>query len=52
MFICPKLLEILKMRLIDKDVEDFMINVVEQTLELREKNKVVRKDFFQLLVQL
>lgn len=52
MFVCPQLLKILKMRLIDKDVEDFMINVVEQTLELREKNKMVRKDFFQLLVQL
>lgn len=52
MFICPQLLRISKMRLIDKDVEDFMINVVEQTLELREKNKIVRKDFFQLLVQL
>lgn len=52
MFVYPKLLKVLRMRLIDKDVEDFMINVVEQTLELREKNKIVRKDFFQLLVQL
>lgn len=52
MFICPQLLKLLKMRLIDKDVEDFMTNVVEQTLELREKDEIVRKDFFQLLVQL
>lgn len=52
MFIFPKLLKLLRMRLIDQDIEDFMTHIVEQTLELREKNNIVRKDFFQLLVQL
>lgn len=36
----------------DRDVENFFIKLTEQSLELREKNKIVRKDFFQLLVQL
>lgn len=52
MFAFPKMLKLLRMRLIDQDIEDFMTEIVEQNLELREKNKVTRKDFFQLLVQL
>lgn len=38
--------------LVDRDVEEFFINLTKQTLELREKNNIVRKYFFQLLVQL
>lgn len=52
MFAFPQLLKLLRVRLIDRDVEDFMTDVVQQTLDMREKNNVVRKDFFQLLVQL
>lgn len=51
-FIAPKLLSILRMRTIDKEVEDFVMSIVKQNLEYREQNGVVRKDFFQLLVQL
>lgn len=51
-FIYPKLAEKMRMRIIDKDVSDFMIETVRQNFEFREKNNVVRKDFFQLLMQL
>lgn len=51
-FIFPEFLRFFKIRTVDRDVEDFMMNVVEQTLKYREKSNVVRKDFFQLLVQL
>lgn len=52
MFSFPWLLRWFRIRLIDRDVEQFMTDVVEQTLDMREKQNVVRKDFFQLLVQL
>lgn len=50
--ICPPLLKWSRIGVIDRDVEEFFINLTEQTLEMREKNHIVRKDFFQLLVQL
>lgn len=51
-FISPKLMGLLRVRLADQEIEDFVRSVVEQNLEHREKNNVIRKDFFQLLVQL
>lgn len=48
----PTLLKWSGLHLIDREIEEFMFDVVRQTLELREKNNIVRKDFFQLLVQL
>lgn len=51
-FIAPSLMRLFKLRVNDQDVEDFMMSVVDQTLKYREESKVVRKDFFQLLVQL
>lgn len=51
-FISPGLMKFLRMRIFDKDVEDFMISVVKQNLKYREEEKVIRKDFFQLLVQI
>lgn len=51
-FVYPPLLKFFKIRVVDHDVEDFMTTMVEKTMEYREKNNVVRKDFFQLLVQL
>jgi len=50
--VCPSLLKWTGMRTLDPDVEDFFYQMVTQNLELREKNNIVRKDFFQLLVQL
>lgn len=52
MFLFPPFLKFFKIRSIDKDVEDFMVSVVSQTLKYREESNTVRKDFFQLLVQL
>nr|CAD7403722.1 unnamed protein product [Timema poppensis] len=35
-----------------KDVNDFFLRIVKETMFYREKNKVVRDDFLQLLIQL
>lgn len=50
--IYPKLQKLLKLKSVDDDVEDFMINVVKDTLSYREKNNVIRKDLMQLMIQL
>lgn len=51
-FLCPSLLKWTGLHIVDRDVEEFFFNIVRQTLEMRETNHIVRKDFFQLLVQL
>lgn len=51
-FVFPKIMKWFKIRIVDRDVENFMISTVKDNMELREKNGIVRKDFFQLLVQL
>lgn len=48
----PGLAKFFRIRFTDKAVGDFMIDIVKQNLEYREKNDVTRKDFFQLLIQL
>ncbi|XP_037040404.1 probable cytochrome P450 6d5 [Bradysia coprophila] len=48
----PKLHKLLGLRFADKDVGDFMIDAVRQNFEYRETNSVIRKDFFQMLMQL
>lgn len=49
--VCPKIMKLFKMRVYDREVEDFMMEMVKRTLGSREKGNIVRKDFFQLLVQ-
>lgn len=51
-FIAPFLTKLMKIRLMDKDVSDFIVETVRQNLEYREKNNVVRRDFFQLMMQI
>lgn len=51
-FIYPKLAELLRLRFTDKDIGDFMTDTVRQTVDYREKNGIIRKDFLQLLMQL
>lgn len=51
-FVAPKLMPYVGLKVVDKDVEQFIRTMVSQNLEYREKNNVTRKDFFQLLVQL
>lgn len=50
--VAPGLMRFLRMRLFDKEMCEFMIAMVEQNLKHREEQKIVRKDFFQLLVQI
>lgn len=51
-FMNPTLSKLFRVRFTDEDIAEFMIETVRQNLEYREKNNVVRKDFFQLLIQL
>lgn len=48
----PLMSRIFGVRFADKATGDFMIKTVKQNLEYREKNNVLRKDFFQMLMQL
>lgn len=52
MFIPNSLLDILHIRTFPKDLYDFTMKIVTQTIDHREKNNVVRKDLMQLLLQL
>lgn len=49
--IAPKLMTIFRVKAFGQDIENFIMSVVKQNLEYREKNNVSRKDFFQLLIQ-
>ncbi|XP_031628927.1 probable cytochrome P450 6d4 [Contarinia nasturtii] len=51
-FFAPRLMRILRLKIVNSKVEHFLHSVVKQNLEYREKNGVVRKDYFQLLIQL
>ncbi|XP_031634047.1 probable cytochrome P450 6d5 [Contarinia nasturtii] len=51
-FIAPKLMSLLRIKIASENVERFLLSMVKQNLEYREKNNVSRKDFFQLLIQL
>lgn len=51
-FFFPNLFKRLNIKTMDPEVEDFIISMVKQNMDYREKNNVVRKDFFQLLLQL
>lgn len=49
---CPRMTHLMKMKMVDQNVEDFTLAMVRSTLDYREKENVSRKDFFQLLIQL
>lgn len=51
-FLCPAIMNFFHLRATDKGVEEFMTAVTKENLELRERNKIIRKDFFQLLLML
>lgn len=48
----PKLMSWVGLKVVADDVEEFMVKVVRDNMEYREKNNVMREDFFQLLLQL
>lgn len=51
-FIAPELMSLLRIKLVNPNIEKFIVAMVKQNLEYREKNNISRKDFFQLLIQL
>lgn len=50
--IAPIVLDTLKLSNLDSDVSKYFRNMVNETVEYREKNNVKRNDFMQLLIQL
>ncbi|XP_063700276.1 probable cytochrome P450 6d5 [Culicoides brevitarsis] len=52
LLLAPNLLKITRMKSVDDDVEEFFTQLVQKNLEYREGNRVSRKDFLQLLIQL
>nr|BAI77924.1 cytochrome P450 [Culex quinquefasciatus] len=51
-FVCPGLLKLIQIPSTPPKISGFMIDLVKQQMEYREKNNVSRKDFFQQLVDL
>lgn len=48
----PKVSKILKLKHVNKNIESFFVNLVENTIKYREENNVTRNDFMQLLIDL
>lgn len=49
----PKLMLLLKVRAVDREIEDFIMSIVKETIDHRETNKgYQRKDFMQLMILL
>ncbi|KAK9884792.1 hypothetical protein WA026_009020 [Henosepilachna vigintioctopunctata] len=51
-FIAPDVMKFFNTRLLSKELNDFFTKIVTETVEFREKNNVVRRDFMHLLIQL
>ncbi|CAG2061234.1 unnamed protein product, partial [Timema podura] len=51
-FFFPRVAETLGISFIPKDVTKFFLRVVQDVVDYREKNGIVRKDFLQLLIEL
>jgi cytochrome P450 family 6 len=51
-FFMPRLIKLVKFKLMDPELEAFIFSIVQQTVDHREKNNVERNDFIQLLLQL
>lgn len=51
-FLCPKLVDMFHLFLVNKAIAKYMVDLVKDTMEYREQNNVMRKDFMQLLLQL
>lgn len=52
LFLAPKVMASIGLHFVDADVERFIVGMVKQNLQYRETNNFMRKDFFQLLIQL
>ncbi|KAF2902946.1 hypothetical protein ILUMI_03246 [Ignelater luminosus] len=51
-FFLPNLLIYIKIRTFRKDMTDFFVNTVKETVNYRDRNNIIRKDFMHLLIQL
>lgn len=51
-FLMPQMFYKLGQKSMDDDLEEFMLSIVKQTVEHREKNNLTRNDLMQLLIQL
>lgn len=51
-FVSPKLARKLRFKTLDEGVAKFFMNAVKSTVQYREENNYVRKDFMQLLIEL
>ena len=45
------MLDVLKLRLIDPSISKYFRNMVEETVNYRERNNITRNDFMHLLIQ-
>ncbi|CAG9854600.1 unnamed protein product [Phyllotreta striolata] len=50
-FVSPKLFNLLKLRLFKKEVMDFFIRTIEDTVEMRKKEGIVRPDMIHLMIE-
>lgn len=50
--VAPEIFKILGLRVVPKDVEDFLVKSVDNTIKHRESNNIVRNDFMQLLIDM
>jgi cytochrome P450 family 6 len=48
----PNLLSVLKINLIDPNISQYFRNMVEETVNYRERNNIKRNDFMHLLIQI
>jgi len=48
----PSLLSVLKLRLLDPSISKYFRNMVQETVNYREKNNITRNDFMHLLIQI
>jgi cytochrome P450 family 6 len=48
----PSLLSVLKLRFLDPNVSKYFRNMVEETVNYRERNNITRNDFMHLLIQI
>lgn len=52
LFVAHRILELARMSPLTDEFKEYMINIVRNTIEYREKHGVSRKDFIQLLIEL
>ena len=48
----PRLLSVLNLGILDPKISKFFLNMVEETVNYRERNNITRKDFMHLLIQI